>query len=46
MDRFFTDVYPYFPFVDEELFKKELLRIVGPKVMMMFHLIALELKRN
>lgn len=31
MDRFFTDVYPYFPFVDEELFKKELLRIVGPK---------------
>ncbi|RCK57693.1 Multidrug resistance regulator 1 [Candida viswanathii] len=31
MDRFFTDVYPYFPFVDEEMFKKELLRIAGPR---------------
>lgn len=31
MDRFFTDIYPYFPFVDEESFKKELLRIFGTR---------------
>lgn len=31
INRFFVSIYPYMPFVDEEDFKKQMARIIGPE---------------